>query len=65
MTAFYTDDGLLPLSTLYKSNWNPSFFSVYAMSTGWKFIAFLFFLNFVFVFLLFVGYKTRLMTILC
>ena len=65
LIAFYTDDGLLPLSVLYKSNWNPSFFSVYVMSTGWKFISFLFVVNFVLAFLLLIGYRTRLMTILC
>ncbi|MBC7865092.1 MAG: hypothetical protein IAF38_19110, partial [Bacteroidia bacterium] len=46
LMAHYTDEGVLPLSTLYTSNWNPSFFSVYCMSTGWKIIALLFIINF-------------------
>lgn len=65
LTAFYTDEGVLPLSTLFRSNWNPSFFSLYAIATGWKIIAFLFLLNGLFAFLLLIGFHTRLMTFLC
>ena len=63
--AFYTDEGVMPLSVLYRSNWEPAFFSVYSLGTGWKIIAVLFFLNFLFAFFLFAGYKTRLMSVLC
>jgi hypothetical protein len=65
LVAFYTDEGVLPLSVLYKSNWSPSYFSVYVMSTGWKLIAVLFIINFLFALALFFGYKTRLVTFLC
>ena len=65
LIAFYTDEGLLPLPILYKSNWNPSFFSVYVMSTGWKFITFLFCVNFILAVFLFFGIRTRLTTFLC
>lgn len=65
LVAFYTDEGVLPLSVLYRSNWNPSFFSLYGMGTGWKIVALLFILNFIFALLLFFGYKTRLMSVLC
>ena len=65
LIAFYADEGVLPLSVLYKSNWNPSFFSIFAIGTGWKIIALLFFINAVFAFFLFLGFHTRLMTFLC
>lgn len=65
LVAFYTDEGVLPLSVLYKSNWNPSFFSIYAIGTGWKIIALLFSVNAIFAFLLLLGFHTRLMTFLC
>lgn len=63
--AHYTDSGVLPIDILFKSNWNPNFFSIYCMGSGWKIIAFLFLLNFIFAVALFFGYKTRLVTIIC
>ena len=63
--AHYTDAGVLPLETLYTSNWNPNFFSIYCIGTGWKIIAFIFALNFFFALALFFGYKTRFMSVVC
>jgi hypothetical protein len=65
LVAHYTDEGVLPLDVLYNSNWNPSFFSVYCIGTGWKVIASVFIINFFFALLLFFGFKTRFVTVVC
>lgn len=62
--AHYTDAGILPREALWKffSSWNLTFHS---MSGAWQIEAILFVIAFAFAIMLLLGYKTRVVTIVC
>lgn len=64
LEAFYTNTGAVPLSMLFEYSWNDYFISVHTMSGLWSVQLGLFLLAFFFAIMLFVGYRTRLFTIL-
>jgi hypothetical protein len=63
--AFFTDEGILPLSILKLYNWNEMYFSFHALNgeLWWQII--LFILNAVCAFVLLIGYRTRVFTFIC
>ena len=63
--AFFTDEGILPLSILKLYNWNEMYFSFHALNgeLWWQII--LFILNAVCAFVLLIGYRTRIFTFIC
>lgn len=63
--AFFTNEGILPLEVLTKFSFNPYYFSFHILSgsTAWQVT--LFILNAICVVLLVIGYRTRLVTLLC
>jgi len=62
--ALYSDEGLWPTRVMYNLAWQPGFWSLHALygSTNWS--LFLFTLHGLAAFLLLIGYRTRLMTLL-
>lgn len=65
LEAHYTDFGLLPRSALLDLGWNNWHISLHLISGNYYFQLLLFIVQGIFAFLLLVGYKTRLMSILC
>ena len=65
ITAFFTDDGILPIAILKTYNWNPYYFSVHTLCGDLWFEVALFSLNALCISLLLVGYRARLFTLLC
>ncbi|MES2514620.1 MAG: HTTM domain-containing protein [Bacteroidota bacterium] len=65
ISAFFTDEGVLPIDVLKQYNWSPAYFSFHALNGDlwWQIVLFLF--NAVCIFLLVIGYRTRLMTFVC
>ena len=63
--AFFTDEGILPLSILKSSNWNPYYFSFHAMHGDLWWQVLLFSINALCIILLLVGYRARLFTFIC
>lgn len=63
--AFYTDEGVLPLSILKLYNWNDYYFSFHALSGDLWWQITLFIINVICVVLLLIGYRTRLFTFIC
>jgi len=63
--AFFTDEGILPLSILKSSNWNPYYFSFHAMNGELWWQVLLFSINAFCIILLLVGYRARLFTFIC
>lgn len=63
--AFFTDDGVLPVSILKQYNWNPCYFSFHTLSGSLWWEILLFVMNGLCVCLLIVGYRTRLLTFIC
>lgn len=63
--AFFTDEGVLPISILKLYNWNEYYFSLHALNGNlwWQIV--LFFLNGVSVLLLLIGYRTKIFTFIC
>ena len=63
--AFFTDEGILPLSILKLYNWNEMYFSLHALNgeLWWQII--LFILNAICAFVLLIGYRTRVFTFIC
>ncbi len=63
--AFFTDEGVLPITILKEYNWSPTYFSFHTLSGDlWWQIA-LFIINTLCITLLIVGYRTRLFTFIC
>jgi hypothetical protein len=65
LEAFYTDTGAVPLTMLFENAWDDHYLSVHTMSGTWQVQLVLFLVNFFFAGMLFLGYRTRLFTILC
>lgn len=63
--AHYTNEGILPLTALFRYAWNSSYFSVFTAGTSEGVILLLFILNILCVLNLLIGYKTRLFTFIC
>lgn len=63
--AFFTDDGVLPISILKQYNWSPTYFSFHALCGDLWWQILLFIINAVCVILLMIGYRTRLLTFIC
>lgn len=64
LEAFYSNSGVLPLPAMHEHAWNPFYFSIHAMTGLWQFELVLFLIAFLFAIFLFIGYRTRLFTIL-
>ena len=64
LEAFYTDAGLAPLEMIFHSSWNKFYVSLHTISGLWIVQLSLFVLAFFCACLLFIGYRTRLFTIL-
>lgn len=65
LTAHYTNEGILPLSALFRYAWNPNYFSIYTAGSSYGVILSLFAINILCVLNLLIGYKTRLFTFIC
>jgi hypothetical protein len=65
ISAFFTDEGVLPIDVLKQYNWSPVYFSFHTLSGDlwWQIVLFL--LNALCIVLLIVGYRARLMTFVC
>jgi len=63
LTAFYTDDGMLPRTELI--DWANPVFCLHLLSGSWWWEAGLFALEAICALMMFVGYRTRLATVLC
>ncbi len=63
--AFFTDEGVLPIHILKQYCWSSGYFSLYALSGELCWQITLFSLNAIVIILLLIGYKTRLVTIIC
>jgi hypothetical protein len=64
LEAFYSDTGAVPLSMLFEYAWSDHFLSIHTMSGLWQVQLVLFLVAFFFAIMLFIGYRTRLFTIL-
>lgn len=65
ITAFFTDEGILPIAILKTYNWNPYYFSVHSLCGDLWFQVILFSVNAFCIIMLLIGYRTRLFTLLC
>lgn len=63
--AFFTDEGVLPISILKQYHWNEFYFSFHTIQGDLWWQILLFILNGVAVILLLIGYRTRLLTFIC
>jgi hypothetical protein len=63
--AFFTDEGVLPISILKQYHWNDFYFSFHAMQGDLWLQIILFILNGMAICLLLIGYRTRLLTFIC
>ncbi len=63
--AFFTDEGILPLSILKLYNWNEVYFSFHALSGDLWLQIVLFCINALCAILLLIGYRTRVFTFIC
>lgn len=63
--AFFTDDGVLPISILKEYNWSPTYFSFHTLSGDlwWQIV--LFVINAFCIILLIIGFRARLFTFIC
>lgn len=64
LEAFYTNSGAVPLSMIFQHSWNKYFISLHTISGLWIVQLFLFSMAFFCAIMLFIGYRTRLFTIL-
>jgi hypothetical protein len=64
LEVFYTDRGVTPLSMIFSYSWSDYFISLHTISGLWLVQLFLFMMAFFFAAMLFLGYRTRLFTIL-
>jgi len=65
ITAFFTDEGVLPISILKQYNWSPFYFSFHTLSGELWWQILLFIINAFCIVLLIIGYRTRLFTFIC
>ena len=65
LTVFYTNDGVLPLHSLFQNEWNNNFFSLNTMSGAWSFQLGIFLVGIAAAIFVFAGYKTRVATFIC
>ncbi|QNF35827.1 hypothetical protein HUW51_12735 [Adhaeribacter swui] len=65
LEAFYSNMGVLPLHVLFKYVWDPYLISIHTLSGLWQIQALLFLIAAFFAFCLLLGYRTRLVTIVC
>jgi hypothetical protein len=65
LEAFYSNTGTVPLPLLFEHGWNDYFVSLHTISGLWQVQLVLFLLNYFFVAMLFIGYRTQLFTCLC
>jgi len=65
LCAHYTDQGIIPRAVLLASPYYRQFWSAYFIDGGTNFTIFLFLVNAVALIVLFLGYRTRLMTFVC
>lgn len=63
LKAFYTGQGVLPIEALFRFHWHPSYFSLFTTNDHYYIQLALFILNFLCVFCLLVGYRTKLFTV--
>lgn len=63
--AFFTDEGVLPISVLKQYNWSANYFSFHTISGDLWWQVVLFIINTLCIVLLIVGYRTRLFTFIC
>lgn len=63
--AFFTDEGFLPVEVLKTYSFNPYHFSLHAWSGELWWQVLLFILNTISVILLILGYRTRVITLIC
>lgn len=64
LEAFYSNSGAVPLSMVFEHLWNDYFVSLHAVSGLWQVQLFLFSLAWFCALMLFLGYRTRLFTVL-
>ena len=64
LEAFYSDSGVLPLELLFRNGWNEYFVSVHTISGLWQVQLILFLFSFFCAFMLLIGYRTQLFTVL-
>lgn len=64
-SAHYTNNGVLPLVALFKHRWNDAWWSFLVLNSEIYFQAAFFAIILIACLLLFAGYRTRLMTIIC
>jgi hypothetical protein len=63
--AFFTDEGFLPVEVLKNYSFNPYHFSLHIISGELWWQILLFILNIICVIMLMIGYRTRMMTLIC
>jgi len=64
LEAFYSNTGVLPVTLLFERGWNDYFISFHTISGLWQVQLLLFIAAYFFTILLFIGYRTRLVTFL-
>jgi hypothetical protein len=64
LEIFYSDTGVLPLNFLFENSWNSYFVSIHTISGLWQVQFLLFAFAFFCGVMLFIGYRTRLFTLL-
>lgn len=64
LKAFYTGGGVLPLEALFRHHWDPFYFSLFTTNDNHYLQTLLFAVNFLCVFCLLIGYRTKLFSIL-
>lgn len=63
--AFFTDEGVLPITTLKQYNWSANYYSFHALSGDLWWQVILFIINVLCIVLLIVGFRTRVFTFIC
>jgi hypothetical protein len=64
LEAFYSNTGVLPLEGMFEHSWNSYFISLHAISGLWQVQLVLFMFAFFCAIMLFIGYRTKLFTLL-
>lgn len=64
LEAFYSNTGVMPLHLLFEKAWNPSNFSIHAISGLWQVQALLFVLTIGFALAMLLGWRTKLFAFL-
>lgn len=63
LRAFYTEEGIVPLSFLFNGHFSNNYFSFHNISSGYIFQIVLFLIFYILAFLLLVGYQTKCVTL--